>query len=150
LHCCQQRHPGPEHGNGPARPSCGPLSQVPRGEGQDDQRWLPYANRKVLISPVGEDLLHPAGFGGLVFSGCALETVVPRCLRFKSSSAWPGSSTNSAWRRSEPGVRRDAWWYPLMELIADGGPMDGQLRTDLWGYALAVQLSDTLKVAGRP
>ena len=55
-----------------------------------------------------------------------------------------------AWRRSEPGVRRDAWWYPLMELIAHGGPMDRQLRTDLRGYALAVQLGDTLKVDGRP
>jgi hypothetical protein len=30
LRCCQHRHPGPEHGNGPARPSCGRLSHVPR------------------------------------------------------------------------------------------------------------------------
>jgi len=30
LHCCQHRHPGPDHGKGPARPSCGGLSRVPR------------------------------------------------------------------------------------------------------------------------
>ena len=31
-----------------------------------------------------------------------------------------------------------------MELIAGGGPMNGQLRTDLaWAYALGVQLGDT-------
>jgi hypothetical protein len=39
-----------------------------------------------------------------------------------------------------------------MELIADGGPMKGQLRTDLaWGYALGVQLGDTpLKSTAAP
>jgi hypothetical protein len=38
-----------------------------------------------------------------------------------------------------------------MELIADGGPMNGELRTDLAeGYALRVRLGDTLKVDGGP
>jgi hypothetical protein len=117
------------------------------GSGQDDQRRLISANRKVLPSPVGENLLVR---GALVLAALCTRDSPAQMLRFQSSSSWPGSSTNSAGRRSEPGVRRDAWWYPLMELIADGGPMDGQHARICGGTPLAVQLGDTLKVDGRP
>ena len=96
--------------------------------GQDDQRRLLYANRKVLISPVGENLLV---LGGLVFSGSMHSSSRAQMLDFSPAhlagqlhefGRGGGVSRGSA---ATHGDTRS------MELIADGGPMNGQLRTDL-------------------
>jgi hypothetical protein len=95
------------------RPSAAKLWPLVAGAtdgGQDDQRRLLYANRKVLISPVGENLLV---LGGLVFTGSMhSRQSCPDVCDFSPAQPGRAAPRIRAWRRSEPVVRRDAWVIP--------------------------------------
>ena len=104
----------------------------PLGWGQNDQRRALYANCKVLISPVSEYLLPSCWFWwpGL-WRLYALETVLPQIFAISVQLTWPGQLGEFG---RGGGVRESAATHGdtrSMELIADGGPMNGQLRTDL-------------------
>jgi hypothetical protein len=123
---CHASHPQPSEmvlfmitSPGPARNTCDrpsaaelrPLVAGASGAGQDDQRRLLYANRKVLISPVGENLLV---LGGLVFTDSMhSRQSCPDVCDFSPAQPGRAAPRIRASRRSEPGVRRDAWCYPL-------------------------------------